>query len=115
MARCKCVAILIKALPHSLSKIVFWLGPCNFKISIFPFYLQVSERIEDNLEKLRMSSSIWEDVYHINEEIDSWSNSCVMELTDSLNRFSDSQKAENRLAEVKACVSMETFSAYIIS
>lgn len=64
----------------------------------------MSERIEDNLEKLRSSSSIWEDVYQVNEEIDSWSNSCMMELTDTLNKFNDSQKTQNRLAEVKACV-----------
>lgn len=74
----------------------------------------MSERIEDNLEKLRKSSSIWEDVYHINEDVDSWSNSCVMELTDSLNKFNDSQKTENRLAEVKACVMVEVYSANFI-
>lgn len=50
----------------------------------------------------------------MNEEIDSWSNSSVMELTDSLNKFNDSQKTENRIAEVKACVMMESCSAYII-
>lgn len=70
----------------------------------------MSERIEDNLEKLKKSSSIWEDVYHINEEIDSWSNSCVMELTDSLNKFSDSQKTDNRLADVKACVIIKIYN-----
>lgn len=74
----------------------------------------MSERIEENLEKLRKGSSIWEDIYHTNEEIDSWSNSCVMELTDSLTKFNDSQKTEKRLSEVKACVILATYSSYFI-
>ncbi|TSO25166.1 Nesprin-1 [Bagarius yarrelli] len=71
--------------------------------SVVDQWLDVSERIEDNLEKLKKSSSIWEDIYRINEEIDSWSNSCVMELSDSLSKFKDSQKTENHLSEIKAC------------
>lgn len=73
------------------------------QVKIVPLNLQVSERIEENLENLKKSSSIWENIYSISEEIESWSNNSVMELTDSLNNFNDSHKTENRLAKVKAC------------
>ncbi|XP_056332375.1 LOW QUALITY PROTEIN: nesprin-1 [Danio aesculapii] len=66
-------------------------------------WLDVSEKIEDNLESLKRSSALWVEIYDISGEIESWSNSSVMDLTDGLNNFNDSQKTANKLSEVKAC------------
>lgn len=65
--------------------------------------LKVSEKIEDNLESLRRSTTLWLDIYDLGAEIESWSNISMMDLTDGLNNFNDSQKTENKLCEVKAC------------
>ncbi|RXN33841.1 nesprin-1 isoform X3 [Labeo rohita] len=62
-------------------------------------WLDVSEKIEDNLESLKRSSALWVEIYDISGEIESWSNSSVMDLTDGLNNFNDSQKTANKLSE----------------
>uniref|UniRef100_A0A672NJW8 Nesprin-1-like n=1 Tax=Sinocyclocheilus grahami TaxID=75366 RepID=A0A672NJW8_SINGR len=64
-------------------------------------WLDVSEKIEDNLESLKRSSALWVEIYDISGEIESWSNSSVMDLTDGLNNFNDSQKSANKLSEVE--------------
>ncbi|KAG1946578.1 nesprin-1 [Pimephales promelas] len=70
-------------------------------------WLDVSEKIEDNLESLKRSSALWVDIYSISGEIESWSNSSVMDLTDGLNNFNDSQKTANKLSEVKVDVGLK--------
>ncbi|XP_073726049.1 nesprin-1 isoform X5 [Misgurnus anguillicaudatus] len=70
-------------------------------------WLDVSEKIEDNLENLRRSSALWLDIYDISAEIESWSNISIMDLTDGLNNFNDSQKTENKLCEVKVDVGLK--------
>lgn len=77
------------------------LKSCQAEI-LSDFLQKVSEKIEENLESLRRSSALWLDIYDINAEIESWSNISMMDLTDGVNNFNDSQKTENRLCEVKA-------------
>lgn len=62
---------------------------------------QVSERIDENIERLHQSLALWEDVRKINEDIDSWTSSCVIELNESLNNLNDSQKVSGRLSALQ--------------
>ncbi|KAK6304736.1 hypothetical protein J4Q44_G00253220 [Coregonus suidteri] len=64
-------------------------------------WLQVSERIEDNIEHLSQSLALWDDVQQISEEIEGWTNSSMMELSESLNNLIDSQRMETRLSALQ--------------
>ena len=44
---------------------------------------------------------MWDDVQKISEEIDVWTNSSVLELSESLNNLNDSQKMSARLAALQ--------------
>lgn len=63
--------------------------------------LQVSEKIDDNIDRLNQSLTLWEDVRKINEDIDGWTSSCVIELNESLNNLNDSQKVSGRLSTLQ--------------
>ncbi|KAJ8270592.1 hypothetical protein GJAV_G00116860 [Gymnothorax javanicus] len=64
-------------------------------------WLDVSERLEENIERLRKSAALWEDVRKIDEDIEGWVSSSVAELSDSLSNFSNSQRMEARLAHFR--------------
>lgn len=59
---------------------------------------QVSEKIDDNIEHLNQSLAVWEDVRKISEDVENWTNSCVIELNESLGNLNDSQKLSARLS-----------------
>ncbi|KAJ8275253.1 hypothetical protein COCON_G00098780 [Conger conger] len=61
-------------------------------------WLDVSERLEENIERLRKSAALWEDVRKIDEDTDGWAGGSVAELSESLGNFSSSQRMEARLA-----------------
>lgn len=59
---------------------------------------QVSEKIDDNIDHLNQSLTLWEDVRKISEDTEIWASSCVIELNESLNNLNDSQKVSARLS-----------------
>lgn len=61
-------------------------------------FCQVSERIDENIDLLNQSLTLWEDVRRINEDIESWTSSSVIELNEILNHLNDSQKVSERLS-----------------
>lgn len=61
----------------------------------------MSERIDENIDRLNQSLALWEDVRKINEDIESWTSSCVIELNESLNNLNDSQKVSGRLSTLQ--------------
>lgn len=63
-----------------------------------PCFCQVSERIDENIDLLNHSLTLWEDVRRINEDIETWTSSSVVELNEILNHLNDSQKASERLS-----------------
>lgn len=58
----------------------------------------MSERIDENTDHLNQSLALWEDVRKINEDIESWTSNCVIELNESLNNLNDSQIVSERLS-----------------
>nr|XP_057913481.1 nesprin-1 isoform X6 [Doryrhamphus excisus] len=64
-------------------------------------WLDVSESLDDNLQRLNRSLVLWEDVCQIAEDIDCWTGSCVSELNESLNNLNDSQKLSIRLSALQ--------------
>uniref|UniRef100_A0A8C7KDH8 Spectrin repeat containing, nuclear envelope 1b n=1 Tax=Oncorhynchus kisutch TaxID=8019 RepID=A0A8C7KDH8_ONCKI len=66
-----------------------------------PFTFQVSERIENNIEHLSQSLALSDDVQQISEEIEGWTNSSMMELSESLNNLIGSQRMETRLSALQ--------------
>lgn len=61
-------------------------------------FCQVSERLDENIDLLNQSLTLWEDVRRINEDIESWTSSSVIELNEILNHLNDSQKVSERLS-----------------
>lgn len=64
-------------------------------------FCQVSERIDENIDLLNRSLTLWEDVRRINEDIESWTSSSVIELNEILNHLNDSQKVSERLSTIQ--------------
>lgn len=62
---------------------------------------QVSERLDDNLQRLKQSLLLWEDVRQIADDVESWANSCLTELHESLNNLNDSHKLAARLSALQ--------------
>lgn len=61
----------------------------------------MSERIENNIEHLSQSLALSDDVQQISEEIEGWTNSSMMELSESLNNLIGSQRMETRLSALQ--------------
>ncbi|KAI4785106.1 hypothetical protein KUCAC02_037968, partial [Chaenocephalus aceratus] len=64
-------------------------------------WLDVSEKLDENLLQLNQSLSLWEEVRSIGEEVESWSGGALMELNESLNNLNHSRGAEERLAALR--------------
>lgn len=62
---------------------------------------QVSERVDDNIDRLNQCLGLWDDVRKINDDIESWTGTSVIELNESLNNLNNSQKISARLTELK--------------
>ncbi|KAJ0008744.1 hypothetical protein NQD34_016159 [Periophthalmus magnuspinnatus] len=69
--------------------------------TIVDHWLDVSEKIDDNIEHLNQSLMAWEDVRKISEDIENWTNHCAIELNESLANLNDSQKLSARLAALQ--------------
>ncbi|XP_026643299.1 nesprin-1-like [Microtus ochrogaster] len=62
-------------------------------------WLDVSERIEENMDRLRVSLSIWDDVLSSKDEIEGWSNSSLPQLAENIGDLNNSIRAEEFLKE----------------
>ncbi|XP_037550764.1 nesprin-1 [Nematolebias whitei] len=65
-------------------------------------WLDMSERIDDNTDHLHQSLGLWDDVRKVNEDIESWTSSCVIELNERLSNFNNSQNVSVRLSALQA-------------
>lgn len=59
----------------------------------------MSERIEENMDRLRVSLSIWDDVLSSKDEIEGWSNSSLPQLAENISDLNNSLRAEEFLKE----------------
>ncbi|KAG2468780.1 SYNE1 protein, partial [Polypterus senegalus] len=62
-------------------------------------WLDVMDRIDENIERVSVCLSLWEDVLNITDEIDGWSNSSVSDLSENLSNLNNSQRMEERLVQ----------------
>ncbi|KAM7172376.1 nesprin-1 isoform 3-T4 [Macrochelys suwanniensis] len=62
-------------------------------------WLDVSERTEDNVEKLSVSVSLWDDVLTIGDEIDAWCSNAISQLNEGISNLNSSKKMEAFLKE----------------
>ncbi|XP_038195664.1 nesprin-1 isoform X2 [Arvicola amphibius] len=65
-------------------------------------WLDVSERIEENMDRLRASLSIWDDVLSSKDEIEGWSNSSLPQLAENIGDLNNSLRAEEFLKEFES-------------
>lgn len=54
----------------------------------------MSERIDDNIDRLSISMSLWDDILKTGDELDGWCNKCISQLNEGINNFSNSQRME---------------------
>ncbi|KAM9000867.1 nesprin-1 isoform 8-T9 [Sarcophilus harrisii] len=62
-------------------------------------WLDTSEKIEENMDRLTISLSLWEDVLVTRDEIDGWTNSSIPQLTEKISNLSNSFRTEALLKE----------------
>ncbi|XP_063773938.1 nesprin-1 isoform X14 [Pseudophryne corroboree] len=62
-------------------------------------WLDVLERIDDNLQRLSVSLSLWEDALSISDEIDGWSSSSISQMNENITNLNSSQQMKAFLAE----------------
>ncbi|NWI93355.1 SYNE1 protein, partial [Pitta sordida] len=65
-------------------------------------WLDVSERIEDNIDRLSVSVSLWDDILKTGDELDGWCNKCISQLNEGINNFSNSQRMEILLKDFQS-------------
>ncbi|EPQ19233.1 Nesprin-1 [Myotis brandtii] len=65
-------------------------------------WLDVSERIEENMDRLRVSLSLWADILSSKDEIEGWSNSSVPQLAESISNLNNSLRTEEFLKEFES-------------
>ncbi|KPP77537.1 nesprin-1-like, partial [Scleropages formosus] len=64
-------------------------------------WLDVSERIDDNIKHLGRSAALWAELQVRAEDIDSWAGSVAAELSKRVTNLSDSQQTEQFLSELQ--------------
>ncbi|XP_075718991.1 nesprin-1 isoform X3 [Rhinoderma darwinii] len=70
-------------------------------------WLDVMERIDENLDRLSVSLSVWEDVLGINDEIDGWSSSSISQMSENITNLNSSQQMKACLAEFQTEVTLK--------
>ncbi|KAL7987671.1 hypothetical protein Chor_006590, partial [Crotalus horridus] len=65
-------------------------------------WLDVSEKIEDNLDKLSVSVTLWEDILAIRDNIEGWCNNTISQLNDIINNLANCRGAEIFLDEFQS-------------
>ncbi|XP_042156778.1 nesprin-1 isoform X2 [Oncorhynchus tshawytscha] len=69
-------------------------------------WLQVSERIQTNAERLGHCVSLWDDLKTMERDIDQWAAASIADLTEGVANLSDKQGTETHLATFQAEVEM---------
>lgn len=54
----------------------------------------MSERLDENIDRLSVSVSLWDDILKTGDELDGWCNKCISQLNEGINNFSNSQRME---------------------
>ncbi|KAF2974410.1 hypothetical protein EK904_009970 [Melospiza melodia maxima] len=62
--------------------------------SVVDKWLDVSERLDENIDRLSISVSLWDDILKTGDELDGWCNKCISQLNEGINNFSNSQRME---------------------
>ncbi|XP_059684163.1 nesprin-1-like [Gavia stellata] len=65
-------------------------------------WLDVSERIEDNMDRLSVSLSLWDDILKTGDEMDGWCNNCISQLNEGISNLSNSQRMEVLLKDFQS-------------
>ncbi|KAG7239212.1 hypothetical protein INR49_029965 [Caranx melampygus] len=65
-------------------------------------WLEISERIQTNTERLGYCVALWDDLKTTEQDIDEWTATSIADLTDSVTNLSDKDKAEAQLATFQA-------------
>ncbi|XP_078239370.1 nesprin-1 isoform X9 [Pogona vitticeps] len=78
-------------------------------------WLDVSEKIEDSIEKLSTSVSLWEDVLAVGDDTDGWCNNSVSQLQDILSNMASCQGIEAFLEEFQSQIKGKEHSLEQIS
>lgn len=65
----------------------------------------MSERIEENTERLGVSGSLWDDIITTADEIDGWYNKSVSQFNEGISNLSSSQRMEDFLKEFQVLTS----------
>ncbi|XP_010119459.1 PREDICTED: nesprin-1-like, partial [Chlamydotis macqueenii] len=65
-------------------------------------WLDVSERIEDNIDRLRVSVSLWDDILKTGDEVDGWCSKCISQLNEGIGNLSNSQRMEVLLKDFQS-------------
>ncbi|KAM6126873.1 nesprin-1-like [Pterocles gutturalis] len=65
-------------------------------------WLDVSERIEDNIDRLSVSMSLWDDILKTGDEMDGWCSKCISQLNEGISNFSNSQRMEVLLKDFQS-------------
>ncbi|KAM6272871.1 nesprin-1 isoform 2-T2 [Spheniscus humboldti] len=65
-------------------------------------WLDVSERIEDNIDRLSVSMSLWDDILKTGDEMHGWCNKCISQLNEGISNLSNSQRMEVLLKDFQS-------------
>ncbi|XP_074471039.1 nesprin-1-like isoform X4 [Sebastes fasciatus] len=61
-------------------------------------WLEVSERIQTNTERLGYCVALWDDLKSMEQDINQWAANSIADLTDSVTNLSDKEQTEAQLA-----------------
>ncbi|XP_062833321.1 nesprin-1 isoform X16 [Anolis carolinensis] len=65
-------------------------------------WLDVSDKLEDSIEKLRVSVSLWEDVLRVGDDIDGWCSNSSSQMNDILSNLTNCQQTESFLEDFQS-------------
>lgn len=61
----------------------------------------MSERIDDNIDRLSVCVSLWDDILKSGDEMDGWCNKCISQLNEGISNLSNSQRMEILLKDLQ--------------
>ncbi|CAJ1078482.1 nesprin-1 [Xyrichtys novacula] len=65
-------------------------------------WLEVTERIQTNTERLGHCVSLWDDLKSMEQDINQWTSNSIADVTDSVTNLSDKKKTEAHLSTFQA-------------
>lgn len=67
-------------------------------LRLVSLFLQVSERIQTNTERLGCCVALWDDLRSMEQDINDWTSCSIADLSDSVTDLSDKERTENYLS-----------------